>query len=803
MNVLNKGHLCSMLLVLLALGSVLGACGTDSPTGQITQTVPGVVTAGTATAGLKTCTVCHTTETSDWMLSMHGNVTPAGNLYSQGNPTMGQVYTGGVLSNPVTTPAVCKNCHDPQGDSQQLVADSTGNVSRPVVGCEACHSGGALHVAQGGAGPIGLATTTAMVIGTTSTLQASAQFRTCTACHELLDPNDPVSSPTLTPAHSPASTLTPAGPAYVITDTHFATPGKWTGSYNGATGQNIQNATGYAMDYSSETVCSDCHNPHKNADINREWALSAHAAKYAGFPGDPSTEDPLGYFSPAWAHYNWTDGSGRWPCQRCHTTTGFAAYANALRAGDKQRALDIQHGFVNLLSGVSPTTSFKPEMLKCNGCHSDNRGTLRNPGAITANYDYPNPPVAGFPPYSLASFAYPDVKGSNVCMACHTARESGETIWGLNDPAHVNITLQTSGTYSFFDFSTLGFINSHYLSAGGTVFTATGFEFADRSYDNPTAYRHVNIGSPVEPNTGSNGPCIGCHMSRPGNNGNHLFMPVTRSSDPATAGHIDGIASQICIRCHTSSGSGGLEDLVNERKVEYHEAVEATTYILDKLGFYFRPDNPYFYQLRTSSTATITVNVTNGSTTVTGVGTLWSSGTPSVAYSTGTGKSSTPDYFKVDSDGTYYRIASVGGDTSLTLEQPYSGPTANNVDFSIIKSGSAGSIKGWLTKAGKGIVPATVTDTDKTGFTTGRYNMGAAFNLNLVEHEPGGYVHNRVYVKRLMYDAIDWADDNQLNFSVGTTLSNLKINGADPAWKAGAMKYLLPNGVLGIAAERP
>ena len=100
-------------------------------------------------------------------------------------------------------------------------------------------------------------------------------------------------------------------------------------------------------------------------------------------------------------------------------------------------------------------------------------------------------------------------------------------------------------------------------------------------------------------------------------------------------------------------------------------------------------------------------------------------------------------------------------------------------------------------------MPAAVTDTDTTGNTTGRYNMGAAFNLNLLEHDPGGYVHNRIYAKRLLYDAIDWADDNLLNYSVGATLNTVVIDGTAPIWKAGAIKYLLPNGILGIAAERP
>ena len=79
--------------------------------------------------------------------------------------------------------------------------------------------------------------------------------------------------------------------------------------------------------------------------------------------------------------------------------------------------------------------------------------------------------------------------------------------------------------------------------------------------------------------------------------------------------------------------------------------------------------------------------------------------------------------------------------------------------------------------------------------------MGAAFNFNLLEHDPGGYVHNRMYVKRLIYDSLDWLDDGVMNYSVGATLDAL-----DPAtysYKAEAMTYLLPYGVLGIEAERP
>jgi hypothetical protein len=58
-------------------------------------------------------------------------------------------------------------------------------------------------------------------------------------------------------------------------------------------------------------------------------------------------------------------------------------------------------------------------------------------------------------------------------------------------------------------------------------------------------------------------------------------------------------------------------------------------------------------------------------------------------------------------------------------------------------------------------------------------------------------------VKRLIYDSIDWLDDNSMNNSVGATLSAICSGVSMPAWCPRAMTYVLPNGVLGIAAERP
>ena len=52
--------------------------------------------------------------------------------------------------------------------------------------------------------------------------------------------------------------------------------------------------------------------------------------------------------------------------------------------------------------------------------------------------------------------------------------------------------------------------------------------------------------------------------------------------------------------------------------------------------------------------------------------------------------------------------------------------------------------------------------------------MGAAFNLNLLGHDPGGYAHNRFYVKALIWDSIDYIYDGTIDNSVVADIQALE-----------------------------
>jgi Cytochrome c554 and c-prime len=634
----RRSHAVVLPTLLLAV-LLLGACADSNQK----STSPASAPSQPVFVGMQVCTTCHADVTSEWLTSMHANLGSVGTLDSPGDPTMAQIGAGN-----------CAACHDPLGDSARLVAGYTGNVPRPVIGCESCHGPGSIHASMGGTGLISLlANTTGTSLGPVA---VSGQFVMCTACHGLLNSSG---TGTVVAAHDPASGVMPTGNQYVITDTHFATPGSW-----GADGSSSNTVTisGYAMNYASETVCSDCHDPHGTADTAREWAASRHA--------DTSS-------SGAWAYYNWscdvTCGSSRTICQRCHTTTGFAAYANALQTGNIALAEAIWTGSSPQLS--ADIIGFKPEMLECTGCHSDNRGGLRNPGAYNATY-----PIGTVPNASI-SYQYPDIAASNVCMTCHTGRVSGKTILALN-----------TGQTATVDFSNFAYSNvdGHYLTAGGTMFKGTAYEYAVRNYADPATYMHYQIGTSAQPGTGTMGPCIGCHMDRTGMPGNHLFEPVSTVTGTIV------VTSEVCFKCHAGSSIDfGL--VVQDEK-------DNSGFALDAL------EN----QLLVS--------------------------TPSYSFSTG---------------------------------YPY----FTNTNWMIFG------------------------DTDKSGNSGGKNTLGAAFNFSLLYHEPGAYVHNSRYVKRLIYDSIDWLDDGVLNYSVGTTL-NATCASTPAAWCDGAKSYLL-YGAPGTSGERP
>jgi hypothetical protein len=230
-------------------------------------------------------------------------------------------------------------------------------------------------------------------------------------------------------------------------------------------------------------------------------------------------------------------------CVKCHTTTGFIAYSS---------------GKVTTAWG-SASDSTK-EVLTCRGCHTDiTNGALRSPVRI---HPYPND-----------SYQNQDAGPSNLCAGCHSGTTSGRSIKALSD-------------YNS------AFVGSHYFAASGILFKSAGYEFNGLDYSNKVHFRHDRIGinnhTSYGYSTGSQGPCVACHMSSPDK---HSFLPVTKDS----AGTVTAVTSTICAGCHTTPATLDAARM-NSRKARFSTSLLALQKLLEDKGIIYKTDNvPYFF----------------------------------------------------------------------------------------------------------------------------------------------------------------------------------------------------------------
>lgn len=448
---------------------------------------------------------------------------------------------------------------------------------------------------------------------------------------------------------------------------------------------------GYVVRTAAESACRDCHASHTtDLLIQSEWAESGHAGDIAAGPVKDNTAVIPTVYSP-WAHYDWDDSTGtssdRKSCQQCHTATGAANFLN-----DPARYSAANNDFSHLADWTSNKKSGQNELLYCWGCHRDAAtGELRNPGAL--NFTFRNNTTVSSP----VTASFPDAARSNLCIACHAGRETGNSI-----------------KKSTAAFSNTGLINSHYLAAAGILYAKSGYEFTDKDYRSSLGFRHdmTGINAPLPASVAEKGSCVFCHM---GSYANHTWKITTDES---------------CDLCH----AGGASSLTAAGKEGYESALALFETVLDGEGFFFYPAHPYFY---------------------------------TAPYN--------PAYVESGSCSSNLAVKNwqAGGTSIFTWD--YASATATT----------------------KSCVSSVDTTTPGTA-DTGRDRMGAAYNYNLLKHEPGAFVHNSLYTKRLIFDSIDLLDgDTNLD---GSIMDGRITIAADAAY-ADARIWLNADALTGIAAR--
>lgn len=308
--------------------------------------------------------------------------------------------------------------------------------------------------------------------------------------------------------------------------------------FNGYTSYKNPN---YAAAYvTPATQCADCHvagDPSTPADTallqyRTDWAASKHGS---------TTDAP-------WANsasHNWkasgTAGANAkksasiaTDCLRCHSAAGY-----------------LQFALYTSFAPVASTSDKYSEPLTCNACHvSGDFSAPRSIGPRTGYYNYSSRLTGRL----NVTQVYPDVQRSNICLGCHVGREAGDTIKAI-----AQATAHQAYSTSF--WQNLGFINSHYLTAGGQVFGTTGYEYPGFSYRNGGVdHSLVGTGTPQ-------GPCVACHLP----NSSHTLNPAQA-------------AYALCNGCHRDGGTI-TPAFMEQQSANFQAGLKALAAALTQKGF--------------------------------------------------------------------------------------------------------------------------------------------------------------------------------------------------------------------------
>jgi hypothetical protein len=561
-----------------------------------------------------------------------------------------------------------------------------------------------------------------------------------------------------------------------------------SGKATPAEAAHFTNMTSYRVQYiipgaASGTTCTACHEPHNpdsglGAGARTAWANSGHG-DVAGAAWVPSA-------SHKWrASGGSEDFSKSIPasdCIRCHTTDGFVQFA----------------------TGSAPFTSIAnlpgdPKVnspLLCKTCHNNGSFSVRGVNAVSSFYNVSlTDKVTAKLVTSRIPAKFPSVGQSDICISCHSGRVSGSNL----------AELFATGNW---DLSNTAFQNSHYMAAAGTMYMKVGFKnfttlgapaatgSEGAAFKSTLTYNqtltaldtttpdgvalgqnsaHRRLGTPLvgpedyltaanNPNAlASNGPCVTCHMK--------TFSPVAGNGfTPPAAGRpgnghslqIDeATAQELCLPCHADAPhlDGGDPNKApgNGKYTTMKNLADMETAMLEPQSKAFQNGQTLIKQLLL------------------------------IKYKIKYDGAAYPYFYDLQKDAT--------GKTAVTDWTRKAVP-ANNA--AVLAIGSPG-----------------ITPIPAGGLTQVQaYRlMGACYNYNVLAREPGSYIHARTYTQRVVFDTVDYLDNNLMDFSslnTGRAATLAALPGLADVYTGYDANVLNPNPgsspfipALGTVAARP
>jgi hypothetical protein len=614
--------------------------------------------------------------------------------------------------------ASCLTCHDERGDGELLQAyyQSTGisflgTENRPLVGCESCHGSGDTHF---GVGPIPYPNPDASICGN---------------CHDDDNHVDPDDNPEVGNIYTNYQTSPHAG--------------------------SIESQT-YAAGSTTDVqpLCSKCH-------------TDEGARKYTGYTAEYSSQDAR------FAGESDVADANAVKCNTCHN------------AHDPSQLL------------MAATSGKSAEYNTCTNCHqdtADNYHGENNPdswsgGAVDSGtldtshtiYDshFDDSSTTDIEGYNI------DKAGSRSCRGCHNQHNADTTInveWA--NSSHGGFILETTqdaATHKYEVTEAEGPAWVHYDFKGSSrqacqrCHTATGFK---NLADSPSTYNPANNNfSYLTSNQKEMLYCWACHKSNVGdlrNPGQFVLPSSTTYVYPSGRSFPTNLAgSFICVNCHSGRVTG-------QYVANYSGSISVSfssfnSHYLAEGGILFRTIGYEFTGLDYSNGVTFahdTIGTTGGTD---------GDGGPCVGCHMMTDDDHPNHELEpVEKDGSdqvtdikvYNNVCSkCHGNKATLISTLNTRDTQYNAALDAIETQleskgicfSTSNPYFFVYNAGACTATTYTSWPDKD-------TLGAAYNLNLFKHAPKAYAHNREYVRKLIYDSIDFLDDGTMNQSVEATL---------------------------------